>query len=260
MHSSSILIPRPDPVQNAVVSDTPTASIFPATPWSQLMRLRGDDESARVALANVCKLYWFPVYAYIRSKGNAPHDAEHLAQGFFLRLLEREDLASVDQRDGRMRNFLLAAMKNFMNYTHRHDMAQKRGGRVERVSLDVEWAEGRLQNELSYSADPDRLFEQRWALTLLENVLGDLRGEYERTHRGEVFEALSGFLSVGEAPSYADVAQRLGITEQNARVAAHRLRKRYRDLLQKHIEATVDSPEEADAELDHLLTVFSTSR
>ena len=138
MHSSSILIPRPDPVQNAVVSDTPTASIFPATPWSQLMRLRGDDESARVALANVCKLYWFPVYAYIRSKGNSPHDAEDLAQGFFLQLLSREDLASVDQRDGRLRSFFLAAMKNYMANVHRHAMALKRGGQVERVSLDVE--------------------------------------------------------------------------------------------------------------------------
>ncbi|MFZ4763734.1 MAG: RNA polymerase sigma factor [Roseimicrobium sp.] len=241
------------------MSESPTASIFPATPWSQLLRLRGDDESARTALAKVCKLYWFPVYAYIRSKGNAPHDAEDLAQGFFLRLLEREDLASVDQREGRLRNFLLAAMKNFMNYTHHHDTAVKRGGRVEKVSLDVEWAEGRLQNELSYADDPERVFEQRWALTLLENVLSDLRVEYERTHRGDVFAALHSFLSPGAAPSYADVAQRLGITEQNARVAVHRLRKRYRDLLQKHIEATVDSPEDADAELDHLMTVFATS-
>ncbi len=260
MNSSSVLHSPSTTAQSAVVSDPPTASIFPATPWSQLLRLRGDDESARAALANVCKLYWFPVYAYIRSKGNAPHDAEDLAQGFFLRLLEREDLASVDQRDGRLRSFLLAAMKNYMHNQHRHDTAMKRGGHAERISLDVEWAEGRLQHELSYAADPDRLFEQRWAVTLLENVLEDLRGEYQRTHRGEVFEALSGFLSVGEAPSYASVAERLGLTEQNARVAAHRLRKRYRDLLQKHIEATVDSPEEADAELDHLLTVFSSSR
>jgi DNA-directed RNA polymerase specialized sigma24 family protein len=236
-----------------------TGSLFPATPWSQLVRLRGDDASARAALARVCQLYWYPVYAYIRSRGNAVHDAEDLAQGFFLRLLERGDLANVSERDGRLRNFLLAAMKNYLAYTHRHDMALKRGGAAQQVSLDVEWAEGRLQQELSYASDTDRLFDQRWALALLENVLHELRAEYERTHRGEVFAALSAVLSVsGAAVSYPDISQRLGITEQNARVAAHRLKKRYRELLQKHIEATVESPAEADAELDHLLTVFST--
>lgn len=268
MNSSSSLILEPIYDQTPAVTDKQPApaadaqsSIFPATPWSQLMRLRGDDESAQRALANVCKLYWYPVYAYIRGRGHSPHDAEDLAQGFFLEIIRREDLVSVDQRDGKLRNFLLASMKNFMANSFRDSQRQKRGGGREMVSLDVEWAEGRLQNELSHpAADPEREFEQRWAITLLEHVLKELESEYAKAGKQDVFAVLGGFLSFSAAPpSYEHAAQSLGITEQNARVAVHRLRKRYRDLLQKHIEATVDTPDEADAELDHLLRVFSPS-
>ena len=263
MDSSSGLLLTSVLVQNAGVTDKPAsepqASLFPATPWSQLLRLRGDDEGARQALARVCQLYWYPVYAYIRGRGNSPHDAEDHAQGFFLRLLERGDLAAVDQRDGKLRNFLLASIKNYLNSSFRDSRALKRGGGAECVSLDVEWAEGRLQNELSQpAADPERQFEQRWAITLLELVLKELEAEYVRAGKPEVFAALAGFLSYSaEPPSHEQAAAALGVTEQNARVMVHRLRKRYRDLLQKHLEATVDSPEEADAELDHLLRVFS---
>ena len=248
------------PSRTMSTASEPSSSIFPATPWSQLMRLRSDDAGARDALSRVCKLYWFPVYAYIRGRGNAAHDAEDLTQGFFLQLLRREDLASVDQRDGKLRNFLLASMKNYLANTWRDSQAKKRGGGIEQVSLDVEWAEGRLQNEFSHGADPERQFEQRWAITLLENVLKELEAEYARSGKTDLFTVLSGFLSFkAEPPSYDEAAAQLGITGQNARVGVHRLRKRYRDLLQKHIEATVDSPEEADAELDHLLRVFSPS-
>lgn len=241
----------------STASEQPT-SIFPATPWSQLMRLRNDDAGAREALARVCNLYWFPVYAYIRGRGNAPHDAEDLTQGFFLDLLRRDDLAHLDQRDGKLRSFLLASMKNFLAKAWRDSHALKRGGHAEKVSLDVEWAEGRLQNELRDQADPEREFEQRWAITLLEHVLRELEAEYAKAGKGDVFQVLSGFLSFSsEPPTHEQVASQLGISEQNARVSVHRLRKRYRDLLQKHIEATVESPEEADAELDHLLRVFS---
>lgn len=268
MNSSSSLILEPVYDQNPVVTDKQPApaadaqsSIFPTTPWSQLMRLRGDDAGAQQALANVCRLYWYPVYAYIRGRGHSPHDAEDLAQGFFLEIIRREDLISVDQRDGKLRNFLLASMKNFLANSFRDSQRQKRGGGREMVSLDVEWAEGRLQNELSHpAADPEREFEQRWAITLLEHVLKELESEYAKAGKQDVFSVLGGFLSFSAAPpSYEQAAQKLGITEQNARVAVHRLRKRYRDLLQKHIEATVDSPDEADAELDHLLRVFSPS-
>lgn len=266
MNSSSSLILEPVYDQTPVVPDKPAApaadepsSIFPATPWSQLLRLRGDDETARRALARVCELYWYPVYAYIRGRGHSPHDAEDLTQGFFLEIIRREDLATVDQRDGKLRNFLLASMKNFLANSFRDSQRLKRGGGRELVSLDVEWAEGRLQSELSHpAADPEREFEQRWAVTLLEHVLKELEEEYAKAGKQDVFACLGAFLSFrSEPPTYDHAARVLGITEQNARVSVHRLRKRYRDLLQKHIEATVDSPDEADAELDHLLRVFS---
>ena len=246
--SSPAPAPKPEP-----------AGLFPATPWSQLMRLRGDDASAQAALGRVCQMYWYPVYAHIRGRGYSPHDAEDHAQGFFMRLLERQDLQELDEKNGRLRSFLLAAVKNYLLHTHRHDSAQKRGGGRESVPLDVPLAEEKLSRELVQQVDPERLFEQRWAVTLLENVLHELEQEHTRNGKAEVFAAFSGFLSwKAEAPSYAEAAAQLGINEQAARVAVHRLRKRYRDLLQKHIAVTVDDPAEVDAELDHLLTVFSS--
>ncbi|MBL9132789.1 MAG: sigma-70 family RNA polymerase sigma factor [Verrucomicrobiaceae bacterium] len=235
------------------------AGLFPATPWSQLMRLRGDDASAQVALSRVCQMYWYPVYAHIRGRGYAPHDAEDHTQGFFMRILERQDLQELDQKNGRLRSFILASVKNYLLHAHRHDSAQKRGGGRETMPLDVPLAEEKLSRELVQQVDPERLFEQRWAITLLENVLLELEQEHARNGKSEVFQALSGFLSwKAEPPSYADAAAQLGINEQAARVAVHRLRKRYRDLLQKHIAVTVEDPAEVDAELDHLLTVFAS--
>lgn len=234
------------------------AGLFPATPWSQLMRLRGDDAGAQQALSRVCQMYWYPVYAHIRGRGYSAHDAEDHTQGFFLRLLEREDLQDVSAENGRLRSFILASVKNYLLYAHRHDQALKRGGGRESVPLDVSMAEEKLSRELVQQVDPERLFEQRWAVTLLENVLKELEIEHTRNGRADVFATLSGFLSWrAEAPSYAEAAAKLGVNEQAARVAVHRLRKRYRDLLQKHIAVTVEDPAEVDAELDHLLTVFS---
>lgn len=232
--------------------------LFPVTPWSELVRLRGDGEASAAALAHVCRLYWYPVYAYIRSRGVSPHDAEDHTQGFFLRLLERNDLAAVDQTQGKLRNFLLAATKNYLHYMFRQEHAQRRGGGREIVSLDLEWAEGRLRNELADGMNPERAFEQRWTVTLLEHVLKELEEEYARSGRQAVFQALSGFLSwASEPPSYAEVAESLGANEQALRVSVFRLRKRFRNLLHRHIEATVASADEVDAELDYLLRVFS---
>jgi len=235
------------------------AGLFPATPWSQLMRLRGDDAAAQHALGRVCQMYWYPVYAHVRGRGYSAQDAEDHTQGFFLRLLERHDLNAVEQQHGRLRSFILASVKNYLMYVHRHDNALKRGGGSEAVPLDVPQAEEKLSRELVQQVDPERLFEQRWALTLLENVLRELEQEHTRSGKDEVFSVLGAFLSWrAEPPSYADAAAQLGINEQAVRVAVHRLRKRYRDLLQKHIAVTVEDPAEVDAELDHLMTVFSS--
>ncbi|MEQ1750567.1 MAG: hypothetical protein ABL974_14165, partial [Prosthecobacter sp.] len=202
LSATTLTLPRPLSHNRPTVNDKPTSSdsgesagLFPATPWSQLVRLRGDDASAQVALERVCKLYWYPVYAHIRGRGYSPYDAEDHTQGFFTRLLERGDLAEVDQRDGRLRSFILASVKNFLQCMWRHDQALKRGGGREHVELDVAHAEDRLARELTDQSDPEHLFERRWAVTLLEHVLSELRTEYERTGKRGVFAVLSAFLS-----------------------------------------------------------------
>ena len=265
---TALTLPRPLlQTRHAVTPPAPKPSsapaaeaggLFPATPWSQLVRLRGDDAAAQAALGRVCKLYWYPVYAHIRGRGYSPHDSEDHTQGFFARLLERGDLTEVDERNGRLRSFILASVKNYLQHTWRHDQALKRGGGREHVELDVMTAETRLARELTDQDDPEHLFEQRWAVTLLENVLADLKTEHERAGKGATFTVLSGFLSwKAEPPSYEQAAAELGINEQAARVAVHRLRKRYRDLLHKHIADTVEGDAEVDAELDHLMQVFA---
>jgi len=233
-------------------------SLFPDTPWTQLLLARGDDTLARQTLSNVFRLYWYPVYAFVRSQGKSSHDAEDLTQGFFVRLLERNDLGEVDRERGRLRAFLLAAMKNYLRYTQRQDKAVKRGGRQEIVSLDVEMAERRMESEEDGGMSPEKLFEQRWAVTLLEHVLADLEREYQAGGKGEVFAALRGFLSANASPpTYAEAAAELNSNEQATRVAVHRLRKRYRDLLTKHIAATLEDDADIDGELAHLMSVFS---
>lgn len=236
----------------------PDGGLFPDTPWTQLQQLRGTDTLASRALGNVCQLYWFPVYAYIRSQGKSPHDAEDLTQGFFQQLLKRDDLSGLAREDGRLRAFLLTAIKNYLRDSWRRDRAKKRGGDREVVSLDLETAERRFAEEQADNLSPERAFEQQWAVTLLDNVVTELGEEYARAGKGTTFEALRGVLAAGQQdPDYGEVAGQLGIGREAARVAAHRLRKRYGQLLMKHIAATLDDGDCAETELAYLMSVFS---
>ena len=218
---------------------------------------RGDSASARQALGGLCQAYWYPLYAFVRRRGHAPADAEDLTQGFFARLLELNSLAGLAPTKGRFRAFLLAAMKNHLASARDFAHAQKRDARKV-VPLDGEAAETRYSHEPVEHATPESIYERQWALTLLGTVTERLRSEFVRQGHGELFQQLS-FCLAGErsAVPYAELAPRLQLSEGALRVAVHRLRQRYRQLLQSEIAQTVAEPDEVKEELQHLLRVLA---
>jgi RNA polymerase sigma-70 factor (ECF subfamily) len=230
--------------------------MFATTRWSLIAAARDPDApEARQALAELCGLYWYPLYAYIRRRGHDHAGAEDLTQGFFAHLLERHDWAAADPARGRFRSFLLAACQHFLANEHDRATAQKRGSGRQPLSLDFADADGRYAREPAHDQTPERLFERRWALTLLEQVLAGLREEYESSGKGRLFEALKGSLGGPEVP-YAAVAADLGLSEGAVKVAAHRLRQRYRDRLRAAIAETVAGEEQVDEELRDLFAAL----
>ena len=232
---------------------------FPQTRWSVVLAARDlqNRDRAMAALEEICGAYWFPLYVYIRRRGCSPEDAEDLTQGYMAALIERDFLAEADRAKGRLRSFLLTTLKHYLSDQWIKASAQKRGGGKRAISFDAARAEQRYALEPADAASPDRLFEKRWALTLLDNVLEALRREYAATGKGDVFEALQKFLawnSSGQA--YREVASKLGMKENAVRVAIFRLRRRYGELLEAQIADTVRSPEEIPAELDYLFSLL----
>lgn len=221
-------------------------------------RDRESPQSA-AALEKLCRAYWYPLYAYIRHGGQSRENAEDLTQAFFARVLEKKFLGSVQQGRGRFRSFLLVALKRFLANDWERAHAQKRGGFHTSISLDTELAERKIQFEIAAPTDPpDRAFERRWALTLLEQTMSRLRSEFERAGKKAEFERLKAFLTANrkEVP-YATVAQELGMEEGALRVVVHRLRKRYRELFQEEIAHTLAEGESVEEELRYLMTVLS---
>jgi RNA polymerase sigma factor (sigma-70 family) len=229
---------------------------FLTTHWSVVLNARAaDSKQAKAALETLCRTYWYPLYAFVRRLGHSPHDAEDLIQGFFAQCVEKNYLHTADERKGRFRSFLLVALKGFLANEWDRARTRKRGGDRQFISLD---AEQRYATEPSESLSPDKLFERRWALTLLENVLAKLKAEQLAAGRGAVFDALQPVLtSSGRGTPYADLAERLGLTENAVKVAVHRLRQRYRELLEQEIANTVASPDEIAEERRYLLRVLS---
>ncbi len=208
----------------------------------------------RCALEELAGLYWFPLYAYIRRRGHGAPQAEDLTQEFFARLVEKRVLAAADRSKGKFRSFLLASVKNFLANEWDKSQTLKRGGGRPLVALDALDAEARYALEPADDLTPERLFERRWALAVLDQVLARLRQEYVARDGGELFEALKGSLAgAADTPTYEALARRLGMTEGALKVAAHRLRKRYRELLRDEISQTVASPELVDEEIRYLL-------
>ncbi len=207
---------------------------FDTTHWSVVLAAGGDStRGAKQALATLCETYWYPLYAYLRRHGKSAEDAQDLTQGFFQQMLEKGTIERADPGRGRFRSFLLASLKHYVTNEWDKDQAHKRGGDVPHVSLELEGAEGRYQFEPKDDATPETVFDRRWALTLLGNVLAKLRKEFVEAGKEAAFDQLKIFLG-GRSPStsYESVGKRLDMSEGAVKVAVHRLRRRYRDLLQ----------------------------
>jgi len=215
----------------------------------------GASSDGREALEQLCRSYWFPLYAYVRRRGHDAHAAQDLTQGFFERLLERNDLARITREGGRFRSFLLTALNHYLVNEHERATAQKRGGGRTILSLDEESAEDRYQShEPFHTETPDRLFERQWALALMEEAMKRLGAEHSGPGKPAAYDALRPFLSREPDPGeYAAVADRLNIAPGTLAVQVHRLRERYRQLVRAAVADTVQSPLEVDAEMRHLL-------
>ncbi len=230
---------------------------FVTTRWSLVRKaVDGDGTAACGALSQLCEAYWYPIYAYIRRMGNAPQDAEDLTQGFFASLLERGTLGAADPGRGKLRNFLLGCVNHYLSDQHDRAMAQKRGAAL-LTSFDGTWAEDRYGTEPIDELTPDRLFQRRWAITVLEHSLRLTGEEFSAQGKGELFAALRPFLGFGPEPTlrYEELAVTLGMPEGTLKNHVFRLRERWREILFELVGATLENPtpEEIKAELAELL-------
>jgi RNA polymerase sigma factor (sigma-70 family) len=228
---------------------------FATTHWSLVLAAgqRGS-AGAEEALARLCSLYWYPVYAFVRRQGHPRDDAQDLTQGFFTRLIEKGDLGDADRSRGRFRSFLLTACQHYLSNERDRARAQKRGGGILPLSMDVAVAESRYERALAHTETPERLYDRQWCLTLLAGVLDDLREDYEAAGKGRVFDRLKDFLTGDNgAGTHAEAARDLGMTADAVKVAVHRLRRRYREALRSRVADTVETDQEIDDEIRHLL-------
>lgn len=240
-------------------SARPSEAWFLTTHWSVVLSARAQHSSqSAAALEVLCRTYWHPLYAYVRRQGHSPADAQDLTQEFFARLLARNTVARADPARGRFRSFLLASLKHFLANEWDRVRAQKRGGSARFLTLDFDTAETRCVQPVAPGDTPDRAFDRQWALALLDVVLGRVRKEYADSGRDELFLGLKDTLTGGRSEiPYRELAARLGLSEGAVKVAAHRLRRRYRELLREEIASTVAGPEEVEEELKHLFAALS---
>jgi RNA polymerase sigma factor (sigma-70 family) len=231
---------------------------FATTHWSVVLAAGGRiAPAASQALEQLCEGYWYPVYAYVRRRVPDVHKAQDLTQAFFEQLLERRTLEAADPERGRFRAFLLTACKRFLINEWHKDRAAKRGGGRPPLSFDFDSGESKLSLVAADTLTPEELYDQKWAITLLERVMDQLRAEYAAKQRLAHFETLKNYLAGSpQDASFRAAAQALGISEATAKVAAHRMRKRYRELLRGEIAQTVERPEEVDDEIRELFNVL----
>lgn len=229
---------------------------FSTTRWSLVLAVRqGEASEVREALSTLCTLYWYPLYAFVRRRGYGPEDAHDRVQGFFTQLLEKNPLAVPDPHRGRFRSWLLGSLKHYLSNERDRENALKRGGGQHLLSLEWGAAEARFVHEPVEVLTPERAYERRWAVTLLEHVLTLLCDEYHRAGRGALFDSLKGLLTgAAREASYQEIAESLDLSAGAVKVAAHRLRARYRALLREEIAQTVERAEDVDDELRLLLS------
>ena len=240
------------------MAETSHNSDFPLTRWTLIRRVQhgGERESAQ-ALDQLCRSYWYPIYAYARRHGFRAEDAEDLTQVFFQNLVSYESLQAVTQEKGKLRSFMLAMLKRIISKQVRHDSADKRGGmRAATLSFEELNAEERYIAEPLGGEDADAIFDKAWAHEVLAAAESRLRDDYAKADNAEAFDDLREFLPLGEnATPYASAAKKLGITEATLRLQIHRMRKRYAKLIEQVIAETVSDPTEVKAELEQLMSI-----
>ncbi len=235
---------------------------FPSTQWSVVLAAGGRRSTeARRALESLFETYWYPLYAYVRRRGHDFHEAQELTQEFVARLLEKRSIEVADRERGRFRSFLIASLKHFLANEWDRARAKKRGGGVRVLSLDIpidmDTAERRYSLEPVHGMTPEKVFEKRWALTLVERVTERLRAEAKKARKRKLFDALKPpLMGEGGGTSYADVASSLRMKEGAVKTAVHRLRKRFRERLREEIADTVDDPADIDDEIRYLIAVI----
>jgi RNA polymerase sigma factor (sigma-70 family) len=236
-------------------------SLFLTTHWSVVLTAKDKSSpDSAAALEALCRAYWYPLYAFVRRQGQAACDAQDLTQEFFARLLRKDYLAAAAPEKGRFRTFLRVALKRFMANEWDRARRLKRGGGHTPLSLDTETGEERYQAERGEGLPPDRLYDRRWAMTLLEQTLGRLRAEHTTAGKTAEFERLKGVLMADRGTiDYGALGAALGLSEAAARVAVHRLRKRFRELFRAAVADTVSGPEEVEDELRYLVGILGES-
>jgi RNA polymerase sigma-70 factor (ECF subfamily) len=240
-------------------STAPAGANFALTHWSVVLAAgRTDSPLVHEALEKLCRTYWPPIYAFVRRQGYDPHDAQDLTQGFFARLLEKNSFADADQSKGRFRSFLLGALKHFLANEWDKANAQKRGGGKIVIPIDVATVETSCGFEPADTLTADKVFERRWAVTLLDQVLRRLRLEYVSDGKEEMFNQLKQTLTgASRSVPYAEIAVRLQTSEGAIKVAVHRLRQRYRELLRAEIAGTVANVAEVEDEIRNLFMALA---
>src|ERR1035438_8975805 len=241
------------------VSTSTQRNWFTTTHWSLVLNARDPSSPlATEALEKLCRTYWYPLYVYVRRQGEDDETAKDLTQGFFARLLEKNYLAQVQREKGKFRSFLLASLKHFLADQRDKARAQKRGGGQPIISLDDTTCEDRYRLEPVEVMDAEKLYERRWALTLLEHARVRVREEYLKAGKAKLYDRLNALESREQnASSYAKLAAELGLTEIAVKSAVFRMRQRYRELVREEVANTVESPAEVDAEITYLIRVVS---
>ena len=230
---------------------------FTTTHWSVVLEAQGESPAAQEALEKLCRTYWRPIFAFLRRQGLRPDEAEDITQGFFAELLERRSLSAVRREKGRLRSFLLGGLKYFLANEGRRAMAIKRGKGQRLIPLDELRADDRIEMEPADAVTAETIYERRWALTVLENVLGRLKDEYLAADNAALFDSLKELLpDEPGSPLQAEVAAQLGMTENAVRQAFYRFRQRYQAILRGEIANTVATPGDIEDELRHLIAML----
>ena len=245
--------------QSSFHGDVPRVPVFATTHWTVVLAAgKRSTPQADLALEQLCKTYWFPLYAYVRRRGCTKEDAEDLTQAFFARFLAKNYLVGLSAERGRFRAFLLASLKHFLINDWKKSQRQKRGGGETALSLDWQTADTKFQVAATNEPSPDKAFDREWALALLSKVIERLQKECEADGKGKLFEQLKIFLTAGKDESaQSKAAKSLGMEEGAVRVAIHRLRKRYRQLLRDEIAQTLADAADVDEEMRALFGAFS---